>query len=566
MVRSRLDSDDLPGDLEDILEGDDEALRPSFNDSDEFDPAALLSQPLFNDIDDDLNTDDLSEPVPVSEASSASSGSQFQKQQQQQQQQTNAFQHQQGYFQQQQQQQQQRSQPGSPSFSGVPQHMSQNRGATSPLNQMSNFNTNTPLETNLNQQNVNFRVQEVQSRIQKVQEQIQRVQQESNATMIGQSSNSMMGQQPQQNFQVSGMMNPTGGSGGGMGSSRSPPGRSVSMPIKRNNLQGNPMNQPTFMMQQPMQNMQTLQQQQAMMGTSMDGSVNSAMSNVNNSMTSNMNAINNSFSNMNMQNFGQQGMENGSVPVSAGFNSNMPMMQQSMQQNMAMNQLTPTPFADGGPASRQNSLPQAAPSNMNMMGGQTPSGMISGGSFDPSHMQQAFQSTQAQGMLPTSSSGQGGKPGVNEAMEKLCETMRRSAMSRSMVKQLSGRSLTRSSSGRGLTKQTSNRSLSRQNSGRLVKQMSGRNLARASSGRSIGRANSGLALQRSASGRQILMDGSEIPIRRVAQDTKHRIQRDVVATSQGPPGRGVFRHKSQSAIQGATKTILNIDGNSVGMF
>lgn len=545
MVRSRLDSDDLPY----ILEGDDEPQRPTFDDSDDFDPSALLSQPLFNDIDEELNTstdDFLNDPVAISEASSASSGSQLQQQQQQQfqqqqqQQQNPGFQTQQqphsSFFQAAHQPEQSCSQPGSPSYTGMPQNMSVG-GSQSPLNQMGSFEPKN-VSTGMSSSSAS-RIQEVQSRIQQVQEQIQRVQIASNPSLMGQ------GQPPRQPpFQVAGMMN----SAGGMRSSRSPPGRSVSMPLRRNpNMQGNTMNQPTFMMQQPMQN---LQQQQAMMGTSMDGSVNSAMSNMNNSMNNsinNVNATNNSFGNMN--NFGQT-MDNGNVPSLVGFNPNMNNM---MQQNMTdMNSLNPTPFADNGHATHQNSLSQA--NTMGMMGGQTP-GMMQTGGFDPSQLQQAFQTTQAQGLLPGGSPGQGGQ-GVNEAMEKLCETMRRSAMSRSMVKQLSGRSL---------TKQHSNRSLSRQNSGRLTKQISGRNLARANSGRSLNRANSGRSLQRTASGRQ-MMESGELPIRRMSVDHKHRIHRDAVINNQGPPGRGVFRHKSQSAIMGASKTVLNIDGNTVGMF
>merc|ERR1712226_320715 len=57
------------------------------------------------------------------------------------------------------------------------------------------------------------------------------------------------------------------------------------------------------------------------------------------------------------------------------------------------------------------------------------------------------------------------------AMEKLCQTMKRSAMSRTLVKQLSGRSLVKQSSGRNLMKQHSGRNL-----GALSRQASGRSL------------------------------------------------------------------------------------------
>ena len=67
-------------------------------------------------------------------------------------------------------------------------------------------------------------------------------------------------------------------------------------------------------------------------------------------------------------------------------------------------------------------------------------------------------------------------------MEKLCKTMKHSAMSRTIVKQLSGCSLTKQGSGRNLTKQNSGRDLSAialQAAGRsheMQKQLSGRNI------------------------------------------------------------------------------------------
>ena len=180
---------------------------------------------------------------------------------------------------------------------------------------------------------------------------------------------------------------------------------------------------------------------------------------------------------------------------------------------------------------------------------------LQAGKFDPSSIPQVKGPNGEQRPL-----------NVNEAMEKLCESMKRSAMSRSLVKQLSGRSLSRQGSNRTLTKQGSSRNLSRHNSGRnLVKQLSGRNLSRANSGR---------ALQRSASGRQLLGDdgGAAIPVRRMSQDPKHRMVGGV--NLQGPPGRGLYRHKSQSALMGRQKnnstngagTMFRIDDNQVGMF
>ena len=177
--------------------------------------------------------------------------------------------------------------------------------------------------------------------------------------------------------------------------------------------------------------------------------------------------------------------------------------------------------------------------------------------YDLAHMQRTLQ---AQGLIPgpagalqgnMGQTGQGGQVGVNGAMEKLCESMRRSAMSRSLVKQLSGRSVSRSSSGKLLPS----------------KQHSGRGLSRQFSGCS----NSGRQLVRTASGRQSIGDsgGPELPVRRSAHDSKHRIQRDALATSSlHNPRRGVFRHHSQSSATGGSnqKTVVNIDGNSIGMF
>ena len=146
--------------------------------------------------------------------------------------------------------------------------------------------------------------------------------------------------------------------------------------------------------------------------------------------------------------------------------------------------------------------------------------------------------TGSQGSSGQGSGGGGGPPGnVNEAMEKLCESMRRSAMSRSMVRQLSGRSAPNS------------RGMSRSKSGGLPRGTLGRN----PSGRSIQRAHSGTDSLRGG------------PIRRPTQDTKHRIQRDALSSSGGPPGRGVFRHKSSQGALGGT-TRFQIDDNTVGMF
>lgn len=150
--------------------------------------------------------------------------------------------------------------------------------------------------------------------------------------------------------------------------------------------------------------------------------------------------------------------------------------------------------------------------------------------------QQMDDSSQSYG----NQSGQGQGPGnVNEAMEKLCESMRRSAMSRSMVRQLSGRS------------DPPSRGMGKAKSGGLVR-----------GNRPPPRSKSGGLVRGNSGAESLLRPG---PIRRPNHDTKHRIQRDALSGSGGPPGRGVFRHKSSQGALGGT-TRLQIDDSTVGMF
>lgn len=134
---------------------------------------------------------------------------------------------------------------------------------------------------------------------------------------------------------------------------------------------------------------------------------------------------------------------------------------------------------------------------------------------------------------------------LNEAMEKLCESMKRSAMSRSLVKQFSGRSLVKQGSARSL--------LARQNSGLMMKQRSNRSLMRHNSNRS---------LMDDASGRGT--PTSAVPIRRhSSMNAKHHLQH---------PGRGVYRHDSQQSLGGHSNhgcggggsISLHIDGRNLG--
>lgn len=132
-------------------------------------------------------------------------------------------------------------------------------------------------------------------------------------------------------------------------------------------------------------------------------------------------------------------------------------------------------------------------------------------------------------------------PGITEAMEKLCESMRRSAMSRNLVKQLSGRSVQR---------QGSARSLSRSNSGAgMRKQLSGRSLSG-----NLGDDGSGRGTPTRA-----------VPIRRLS-DAKHRLHQ-----RSAPGNRGAFRTNSMgsqtsnpSGGRTTPKTFLQLDDQSLG--
>jgi hypothetical protein len=136
-----------------------------------------------------------------------------------------------------------------------------------------------------------------------------------------------------------------------------------------------------------------------------------------------------------------------------------------------------------------------------------------GGGFDLAAMAQSYAASQQQQQQQ-----EGGK-NVNGAMEKLCESMRRSAMSRTLVKQLSGRTVHQTPSGRSIQRTSSDR----------------RSLVHANSGRQVLRVNSSKGLQRSNHGMADLQ-----PVRRMAQDTKHRMT----------PTRGIFRHHSSTAAMG----------------
>lgn len=113
----------------------------------------------------------------------------------------------------------------------------------------------------------------------------------------------------------------------------------------------------------------------------------------------------------------------------------------------------------------------------------------------------------------------------NELMVKLCESMRRSARSRSLVKQLSGQS----------GSQQGNLAHSNEDRMRALMGLSGSSLPRASG--------------RSHPGRDT---APSMPMRRMAHDTNH--QMSLGANSAGQ-SRGVHRHQSHSAIIGMQRAL-----------
>lgn len=82
--------------------------------------------------------------------------------------------------------------------------------------------------------------------------------------------------------------------------------------------------------------------------------------------------------------------------------------------------------------------------------------LLNGGSTFRQEGSFSFTSRQQQ---PQGHSPNKAPPSLNEAMEKLCGSMKRSAMSRSMVKQFSGRNMNRQGSLRSINRQGSDRSL-----------------------------------------------------------------------------------------------------------
>jgi hypothetical protein len=134
---------------------------------------------------------------------------------------------------------------------------------------------------------------------------------------------------------------------------------------------------------------------------------------------------------------------------------------------------------------------------------------------------QSFKPSFNAGGMDSQSMGGSGGAGTNDAMEKLCLSMKRSAMSRTLVKQYS--------SGRGV---------SRNGSGHL-------NAMRQTTG--------GRQMMDDSSGRS---NGPATPVRRLSS-AKHRLQH---------PSRGVYRHDSQNSLGGTSSHSVNLqfDGRNMG--
>jgi hypothetical protein len=144
---------------------------------------------------------------------------------------------------------------------------------------------------------------------------------------------------------------------------------------------------------------------------------------------------------------------------------------------------------------------------------------------------QSFKPSFNAGGMDSQSMGGSGGPGTNDAMEKLCLSMKRSAMSRTLVKQYS--------SGRGV---------SRNGSGHL---------------NAMRQATGGRQMMDDSSGRS---NGPATPVRRLSS-AKHRLQH---------PSRGVYlhdsqnslgyRHDSQNSLGGTSAHSVNLqfDGRNMG--
>ena len=137
-----------------------------------------------------------------------------------------------------------------------------------------------------------------------------------------------------------------------------------------------------------------------------------------------------------------------------------------------------------------------------------------------------------------------GKPAVpptnmNDVMEKLSVSMRRSAMSRSMVKHISGRSLVSQNSARGL----------------LASQGSSRGLGPNQG--TVGSHHSSRNMMQQGSERNFAMEGRPVPIRRMSTNAKHQ-----------PPGQSMHRNNSHRGLNHSNhgQITLQIDDRNVGTF
>ncbi|CAB9502705.1 expressed unknown protein [Seminavis robusta] len=262
------------------------------------------------------------------------------------------------------------------------------------------------------------------------------------------------------------------------------------------------------------------------------------------------------FNNPNMQ--GQMAMQNmGMNGMQVGRNGSL---------NTALQSMNPGQQGGGGPAAFHQSMSAIQGPSFQGGGGGVGVNMDRAGSLPTSpNPTPSVAQLSASVQMRNSSSRSGGRvrgptpkvdangkiiantpsdPGINEAMEKLCESMRRSAMSRNLVKQLSGRSVQR---------QGSSRTLSRSNS-------SGTGMRKhlASHGRSMSGNLGGMGGD--GSGRDT--PTRTVPIRRLS-GAKHRL-----IGRAAPGNRGAFRQNSmgsQGSVGGnGARTFLQLDDQSLG--
>lgn len=350
--------------------------------------------------------------------------------------------------------------------------------------------------------------------------------------MAAMNNNFAMQQQQQGNNQGMGGGNPMGGGGMNQGMN---PGMNSAALNQMGQLQG---------MQQ------ALQMRQGMQGNvnPMQGNMNPAM--MNNMAGGGMPNMGGNMNNMNPNAGGMQGMgqgmpnnvmgaggggmnpnagnRNGSLNTAvSNLGGNMMQQQQNGNMHASMPNINFPQARGGSLPTSPNAVPSIAQMSASIRAGN--SSRSGGRTRGPT------PKVDVNGKVIANTSSD---PGINEAMEKLCESMRRSAMSRNLVKQLSGRSVQR---------QGSARSLSRSNSGVGMRKQIPRSLS------------GGMVRGDDGSGRGT--PTRTAPIRRLS-NSKHRLHQRAA-----PGVRGPFRTNSmgsQASMGSQGQTFLQLDDQSLG--